>query len=577
MDLSTIAGKMQALEKCPGPAGPALPEALCQIVTPLKLDAWEEALREYPDQPVAELILRGIREGFRVGFIPQLSPLQSRSKNMSSAREHADVVSSYLAEELRLGRIASAGSAQQAEALGIHCNPFGVIPKRGRPGKWRLIVNLSAPEGHSVNDGIVKELASLSYVTVEAIAARVLTLGRGTLMAKMDIKHAYRNIPVHPQDRPLLGMLWEGQVFLDATLPFGLRSAPLIFTVVADALQWMMEQRGGSNMAHYIDDFITMGAPGSLECSRNHAIMHETCEDTGFPYEPDKDEGPATAITFTGVELDSVAMELRLPLEKLARLKSTLGGWRGRKACRKRELLSLIGVLAHACKVVRSGRPFLRRLIDLSMSVRRLDQFVRLNWEARSDVEWWWHFCEKWNGIGMMRATQPGQPSVIFASDASGNWGCGAFCNAQWFMLPWSGSIGDRHITVKEFVPITLAAALWGSRWRGQTVLAQCDNTAVVEIVNKGTSRDKDVMHLVRCLAFIKAKYEFELVATHVRGVDNPIADALSRDKLPLFRSLHPQAAEEATPISPDLLDLLLLSQPDWTSPRWTGLWTTIF
>ena len=138
--MSTIPGKMQALEKCPGPAGPALPEALCQIVTPLKLDAWEEALREYPDQPVAELILRGIREGFQVGFIPQLSPLQSRSKNMSSAREHADVVSSYLAEELRLGRIASAGSAQQAEAeaLGIH---------RNRPGKWRLIVNLSAPEG----------------------------------------------------------------------------------------------------------------------------------------------------------------------------------------------------------------------------------------------------------------------------------------------------------------------------------------------------------------------------------------------------------------------------------------------
>ena len=262
-------------------------------------------------------------------------------------------MSSYLAEELGLGCIASAGSAQKAEALGIHCNHFGVIPKRGWPGKWRLIVNLSAR--NSVNDGIVKELASLSYVTVEAIAARVLTLARGMLMAKM----AYRNIPVHPQDRPLLGMLWEGQVFLDATLPFGLRSAPLIFT----ALQWMMEQRGGSNMAHYIDDFITMGAPGSLECSRNHAIMHETCDDTGFPTS-------RTRMRVQQLLSPSVAMELRLPSEKLARLKSTLGGWWGRKACRKRDLLSLIGVLAHACKVVRSARPFLRRLIDLSMSVR---------------------------------------------------------------------------------------------------------------------------------------------------------------------------------------------------------------
>ena len=235
-----------------------------------------------------------------------------------------------------------------------------------------MIVNLSAPDGYSVNDGIVKEMASLSYVTVEAIAARVLK----PLMAKMDIKQAYRNIPVHPQDRVLLGMLWEGQVYLDATLPFGLRSAPLIFTVVADTLQWIMEQRGGSNLAHYIDDFITLGAPGSQECGRNQRIMHETCNETGFPYEPEKDEGPATTISFTGVELDSVAMELQLPPEKLARLKSALESWRGRKACRKRELLSLIGVLAHACKVVRSGRPFLRRL---SMSARRLEQFVRLN------------------------------------------------------------------------------------------------------------------------------------------------------------------------------------------------------
>ena len=445
-----------------------------------------------------------------MGFIPQLVTLQSSTRNMASAREHADVVGSYLAEELRLGHIACAGSPQQAEGLGVHCNPFGVIPKRGRPGKWRLIVNLSAPDGHSVNDGIVKELASLSYVTVQAIAARVLKLGRGTLMAKMDIKQAYRNIPVHPQDRVLLGMLWEGQVYLDATLPFGLRSAPLIFTVVADTLQWIMEQRGGSNLAHYIDDFITLGAPGSQECGRNQRIMHETCNETGFPYEPEKDEGPATTISFTGVELDSVAMELRLPLEKLARLKSTLEIWRGRKACRKRELLSLIGVLAHACKVVRSGRPFLRRLIDLSMSARRLEQFVRLNREARSDIEWWWQFAERWNGVGMMRATQRETPSATVTSDALGSWGCGAFYEAHWFMLPWAGPVKDSNITVKELVPITLAAAVWGSTWRGRTVLAQCDNMAVVDIINRGTSRDKTVMHLVRCLAFIKAKHEFE-------------------------------------------------------------------
>ncbi len=82
--------------------------------------------------------------------------------------------------------------------MGIHCNPFGVIPKKNKPGKFRLIVNLLAPDNHSVNDGINKELASLSYVTVDEVAKTVASLGRGAEMAKMDIKQAYRNVPVHP-------------------------------------------------------------------------------------------------------------------------------------------------------------------------------------------------------------------------------------------------------------------------------------------------------------------------------------------------------------------------------------------
>ena len=185
-------------------------------------------------------------------------------------------------------------------------------------------------KGGSVNDGISNELASLSYVSVEDVVAIVLELGRGALMAKMDIKQAYRNIPVHPQDRLLLGMLWEGQVYVDAALPFGLRSAPLIFTVVADALQWIMQQRGATYLFHYIDDFIMLGAPGSSECDDNNIIMHESCVKMGLPSEPEKDEGPSTSITFTGIEIDSMAMEMRPPQEKLARLKADLTNWRGR-------------------------------------------------------------------------------------------------------------------------------------------------------------------------------------------------------------------------------------------------------
>ena len=115
--------------------------------------------------------------------------------------------------------------------------------------------------------------------------------------------------------------------------------------------------------------------------------------------------------------------------------------------------------------------------------------------------------------------------------------GCGGFSNTQWFSLKWVASAMSLHITVKELLPITIAAGLWGPHWRGQSVQVWCDNEAVVTIINQNTSKDLEAMHLMRCLAFIMAKCEFFLFASHIKGQHTKIADALSRDNVPLFRT----------------------------------------
>ena len=167
-----------------------------------------------------------------------------------------------------------------------------------------------------------------------------------------------------------------------------------------------MESMGAHWVAHYVDDFITIRDPESSECQENAAVMHIACDRVGFQVEPEKDEGPSMTIPFLGIELDSVALELHLPQDKLQRLKALLESWRERRSYKKRDLLSLIGLLSHACKVVWAGRVFLRRLIDLSMIPKHPDHFVCLNEEARSDIEWWVRYCESWNGIQMMRTTE---------------------------------------------------------------------------------------------------------------------------------------------------------------------------
>ena len=73
------------------------------------------------------------------------------------------------------------------------------------------------------------------------------------------------------------------------------------------------------------------------------------------------------------------------------------------------------------------------------------------------------------------------------------------------------------HITIncKELIPIVLAAAVWGREWAGLTMQVRCDNAAVVADLNRDCSKDADVMHLLRCLAFIKAKFRFLMFASH--------------------------------------------------------------
>ena len=104
----------------------------------------------------------------------------------------------------------------------LQVNKMGVIPKGHTPGKWRLITDLSSPTCTSVNDGIETEVTSLSYITVDNVAQVACDLGRGALLAKVNIENAYRLIPVHPSDRPLQAITWEGNIYTDSMLPFGL-------------------------------------------------------------------------------------------------------------------------------------------------------------------------------------------------------------------------------------------------------------------------------------------------------------------------------------------------------------------
>ncbi len=189
-----------------------LPRDLREIHTPVRVGMWKEALATHPDRAFANYIVKGFKDGFHVGFTCGTRQRVSAKSNMKSALENKGVVEQYLKREVELKRVV--GPMVPHSIPGVQINRFGVIPKSHQPGKWRLIVDLSHPEGSSINDGIDRDLCSLHYTTVEEASRRVVNLGPGAEMAKFDLESAYR-IPVHPDDRRLLGMEWEGCWYID--------------------------------------------------------------------------------------------------------------------------------------------------------------------------------------------------------------------------------------------------------------------------------------------------------------------------------------------------------------------------
>ena len=143
-----------------------------------------------------------------------------------------------------------------------HINPICVIPKPHQPGKFRMIVDLSALQDASVNDYISIQLCPLSYASIEQAARLVKVAGCGALMGKLDLCSAYRRVPIHPQDYPLLAIEWQGVVYYDKALPFGLHSAPPQAIHSSGGWPcWALCCRDTSTFLHYLDDFSFVPLP----------------------------------------------------------------------------------------------------------------------------------------------------------------------------------------------------------------------------------------------------------------------------------------------------------------------------
>ena len=503
-------------------------------------------LQSHPDTRAVDFIIQGLRDGFSLGCTCEIQPAQPN--NLRSATDNAEAVTQAFNKELENNHIC--GPYSHPPMTNLHCSPVGSRPKKD--GTVRLILDLSQPEGNSVNAGIDKEDYSVHFETFDCATDIVKKLGQGTFLAKIDIKSAFRLLPVRPSEWFMLGMHWMGAYFVDCHLPFGCRSSPFIFSVFSDLVAWLLEQEAGiPNITHYLDDYLLACNSDESTASRELDAALRMFGHLRIPIAYDKLVRPTTKLTYLGIDIDTSGMLISLPADKLHELKQALPMWLNRKKCTKRELLSLIGKLAFATKVVRPGRTFLRRLIDLSMSAKKLHHHIDLNTEARKDIRWWIEFLPNWNGRNIIIDTQPSTSTIFELYTDASDIGFGIYFDGHWVSEKWPEFIGNDictyNIDFRELFAIYAAIIIFAGKLSGRQVIIHTDNLPIVHAWHKGSSTSHLIMSLTRSILMIAANNEFAISLQHIPGVRNEAADALSRLKLDAFQRLMPSSDPQGT------------------------------
>ena len=494
------------------------------VTSTLRVDGIRHHLRNYPDQQFPETLVGIAMYGARVGF--RGSVKHTHRPNHPSIQKHMEVIDEHIQKEIAAGRIREITLPPQ-----YFCSPLGLTTKKrdGIQTGWRIIFDLSCPQGRSVNDGIPKEFGNLQYESFQHALQLVAAAGRYCILLKKDLKAAFRQVPISSIDWPLFIFFWRGKYYADLFLPFGLRTSPRIYNLFGEAIHWTLEDTHNWSISHYVDDFLAVFPPNTNP-SEKSAIFDKICTDFGFPTEPSKDE-MGTVVSHLGFEIDTSSMTATLSENKRNRAINLLTSLISRKSAPAATLEQLLGFLNHCCEVIPVGRPFLRHLFTTLSHANKSNRqsnpyrYAKITKHARRDILWWLIFLRHWSCISII---QMKRPLFEIWTDASGTKGIGGIFEQHLFSAHVPRRHRTKHINWKEMYAILYALLLWHSHWENGELLVHCDNEAVVDAVNKRSIRGPTIAPL-QTLLLIAALFNINITAAWIPTAANSIADALSR------------------------------------------------
>ena len=517
--------------------------------TPIKSHVVNAYVESYPNKQDGLILANGFQFGFSLQYSGPRTPREAN--NLKSANQAPHILRQKIDQEVSLNRVAGPFSRPPFPTLQV--SPLGLVPKKD--GDFRVIHHLSYPDNASINSYIDEDQCSVHYSTIDDAALLISNMGQGALLAKSDVKSAFRLIPIAASDFDVLGFKFENHYYFDKMLPFGSSISCALWEKFASFLHWLTEERNGHKpILHYLDDFLFVGKAGASDCDISLSIFLQICQELGVPIAIDKTVQPTTTLVYLGIEFDTINMVMRLPQDKLAALKQLITSTLDRKKIELRQLQSLIGSLNFTCRVVAPGRAFCRRLINATIGVNKPFFKIRVTNAMKEDLHVWLSFLTSYNGVTVIPNTEwlSNETIQLFTDSAGGpNGGFGIYFNGKWSHGRWPASWAHltTDMTLLEFFPVVVALNLWGAEFTNKKILFHIDNLAVVHVINSQTTKSDKVLKLLRKLILICLTLNIQIKAEHIFSKLNTIADCLSRSQWGKFRLLAPTADPLPTPV----------------------------
>ena len=387
-----------------------------------------------------------------------------------ASEEFYEHILKYLQVELKEGAIL--GPFRACPFIGqVGISPMNSVAKKDSQSR-RVILDLSFPEGASVNDGIPAdwyqgEHSKLAFPTIDDLVRIIYKKGVGCLLFKRDIRRAVNYI-----------------------YDFG----------------------GADTPDQAWDAFYKLGS---------------IIQQVGLTEAEDKASPPSTVMIFLGLEVNTITMTIKIPQQKLIEIRMELGRWFLGRRVTKKQMQSLVGILNFAAGCIKPGRIYFSRILNV---LRRMDKEVVVQQEIMDDIDWWKVCAGDFNGVSLMMEQRWERPGQTVHTDAC-LLGVGGITQYECFHreLTMEQRSMFTDINQIECFTILLAVRLLGKEWGCKNIVINCDNHNTVLAINSGTSKDGAMQCLLRNLNWECVKFSIMIRAVLLTSEMNAEADCLSR------------------------------------------------